>query len=250
MRPGDENESQEIRAWRTTCRAQTPSDDALVVGKLRDRPPSTFQIVSSNIEAKPVVVMLDHLNQEALAELARAMECSLRPVPTPAQRRVAELGFLASLLNEIEPAPGWSFSMIERWRYDELRNAEAPSSALLVRRYGSWRGACYAAFGLQSDGRWIGPGRPWPSTTPNRRYEWRYTRDDALKALRECADDLGRRPSDHVYRRWRREKRREAHRKGMIVRLPSAGVIYRLYPRTRGGWNRALADARLGVGSR
>jgi hypothetical protein len=60
------------------------------------------------------------------------------PPPSPAKRRLAELGFLASLLNATPPQRGLGFAVLERRQYDKLRPTTATSRAALVRRYGSW----------------------------------------------------------------------------------------------------------------
>jgi hypothetical protein len=193
---------------------------------------------------RPLLAMADGLDDGGLAELGRAIKLTLNPPTTPTEHRVAELGFLASLLNNIPPKHGLSFAVVQRKEYDQLRPATATSSAILVKRYGSWNSACYAAYGLEPDGRWTGPGRPWPSS---RGYpaEKGYTREEVLGALRQCNRELGRRPTANVFARWGREKRQEARRRGMSARLPSVRVVYRYYPSSRGGWRTALRDAGL-----
>jgi hypothetical protein len=183
------------------------------------------------------------LDDGALTELARATGLMLDPPKSAAARRLADLGFLASLLNRIPRRPVIGFAILSRKRYDELRSTGAPSSAALVRRYGSWNAACYAAYGLQPDGRWLGPGRPWPSTRGRPGVKSCYTREEVLAALRQCQLELGRRPSEQIFTRWTHEKRRDAQARGARVRLPSPSVVYRYYPRARGGWPRALRDA-------
>jgi hypothetical protein len=180
-----------------------------------------------------MLAMIEALDDRSLVELDRAIGLTLAPPPTPAGRRLAELGFLASILNQIRARPGVGFAVVERKKYDKIRPAAAPSSAILVRRYGSWYGACYAAYGLQSDGRWTGPGRPWPSSwgLPAMKP---YTREEVLAALRQCQLELGRRPSVPVFTRWTREKRRDARARGATIRLPSPSVVYRYWPGARG----------------
>jgi hypothetical protein len=191
-----------------------------------------------------MLVMLKPAEEATLLELNRAIRLTLNPPATPAEQRVAELGSLASLLNPLPPRAGVGFPRLPRKDYDRLRSATATSSATLVKRYGSWHAACYAAYGLQPDGRGTGPGRPWPSPY-GRPAPKPYTREEVLAALRQCQHDLGRRASNNVYARWRRAKKKEAHRHGTTVRLPSLPVIYRYYPAARGGWNTALRDAGL-----
>jgi len=189
---------------------------------------------------EPLRQMRRVLDGDALREVARAMRLTLFPTPTPAERRVAELGFLATLLNARTPEPGWSFSRVPRQTYDALRPTTAPRSARLVERYGSWIAACYHASGLQPDGTWTSPHQPWQKiSTGARRYElW-----ELLAALQECRRETGRRPSSRLYIRWSAEKRKQARRAGRHGRIPCHTVIYAFFPGGKGGWNAALTDA-------
>jgi hypothetical protein len=191
-----------------------------------------------------MLVMIKPAEEATLVELNRAIRLTLNPPATPAEQRLAELGSLASLLNPLPPRAGFGFPTLARKDYDRLRPATATSSATLVKRHGSWHAACYAAYGLQPDGQWTGPGRPRPSPY-GRPAPKPYTREEVLAALRQCQHDLGRRANNNVYERWRREKKKEAHRRGTTVRLPSAPVTYRHYPAARGDWNTALRDGGL-----
>jgi hypothetical protein len=191
---------------------------------------------------RPLLVMIKVLEDGNLAELARAVRLTLDPPPSPAKRRLAELGFLASLLNATPPQRGRGFAVLERRQYDKLRPTSATSSAALVRRYGSWHAACYAAYGLSTDGRWLGRGRPWPSSRGRPGVE-PYKREEVLAALQQCQRELGRRPSVTVFTRWSREKRRDARKRGAAARVPGPAVVYRYYPSERGGWIAALRDA-------
>jgi hypothetical protein len=191
-----------------------------------------------------MLVMTKPTEDATLLELERAIRLTLNPPTTPAEQRLAELGPLASILNPLPPRAGFGFPTLPRKEYDRLRPATATSSAVLVKRYGSWHAACYAAFGLQPDGRWTGPGRPWPSSH-GRPATKPYTREEILAALRQCQRDLDRRPTAKVYDRWRRAKQAGAHRRGTTIRLPSLPAIYRYFPAARGGWNSALRDAGL-----
>lgn len=191
-----------------------------------------------------MIAMTKPADDRTLAELDRAIRLTLNPPRRPAEQRLAELGFLAPLLNQIPPRQGFGFPVLQRKEYDRLRPASATSSAALVKRYGSWNAACYAAYGLQPDGRWAGPGRPWPSSR-GRPAMKSYTREEVLAALCQCQRELSRRPTAVVFARWRREKRDDARKRGTRVRLPSVPVLYRYYPSARGGWNSALRDAGL-----
>jgi hypothetical protein len=191
-----------------------------------------------------MLVMTKPAEDATLLELDRAIRLTLNPPTTPAEQRLAELGSLASILNPLPPRPGFGFPTLPHKEYDRLRPATATSGSVLAKRYGSWNAACYAAYGLQPDGRWTGPGQPWPSSY-GRPATKPYTRDEVHEALRQCQHDVDRRPTTKVYDRWRREKSADARRRGTKIRLPSPPVIYRCYPAARGGWNSALRDAGL-----
>jgi hypothetical protein len=191
-----------------------------------------------------MLVMTKPVEDSTLVELDRAIRLTLNPPVKPAEQRLAELGFLAACLNPLPPRPCLGFATIQRKEYDRLRPVAAPRSATLVRRYASWLATCYAAYGLQPDGRWTGPGKPWPSSRGHPA-AMRYTRTEVHDALRQCGSDLNRRPTSDVYGRWRRDKIADARRRGTTLRLPSVSVIYRYYPSVRGGWNSALRDAGL-----
>jgi hypothetical protein len=208
---------------------------------MADRPSSSWN-EASNSGLPPMLAMLEALDDASLAEVDRATRLTLNPPPSPAERRVKELGFLASLLQQLPPRQSFGFPVLKRREYDKLRPASATSSAVLVRRYGSWNAACYAAYSLQPDGRRLGPGVPWPSSR-GRPGVRQYTREEVLGALRQCQHELGRRPSERVFARWTREKRRDARKRGARVRLPGPNVVYRYYPSACGGWRQALFEA-------
>lgn len=191
-----------------------------------------------------MLVMSKPVEDATLVELNRAIRLTLNPPVKPAEQRLAELGVLAARLNPLPPRQGFGFATIQRKEYDRTRPAAAPRSAVLVRGYGSWLAVCYAAYGLQPDGSWTGPGKPWPSSRGHPA-AMRYTRMEVQDAVRQCGAELHRRPTSSVYQRWRRDKLADARRRGTTLRLPSVPVIYRHYPSVRGGWNRALQDAGL-----
>jgi hypothetical protein len=66
------------------------------------------------------------------------LSLTLDPPLSPREQRLLELGFLASILNQTPVREGIGFAVIERKDYDKVRPASAPSSAVLVRRYGTW----------------------------------------------------------------------------------------------------------------
>lgn len=194
--------------------------------------------------------MLRVLELPVLAELEHALAHRLEPAPTPAERRWSELGVLARLLNERQPLPGEDAPRLERRVYEQHRARHAPQAPdphTLVERYGSWRKACRAAYGLLPDGRYGGVGNPWPSPFLGRTSAAPYTREEVSESIRQCALDLGRIPTSHDYHYWTREKKRRGRLSGANVRHPSISVLYRLYRRGENRWQLALTDARLNV---
>jgi hypothetical protein len=194
--------------------------------------------------ADPVIAMLPLLDTAALEELERALLIVLHPADDPRERRRAELGCLAALLAEFQPRPGSRVSYISRETYDELRSDDAPHSARLVERYGSWRAACWHAYGLLPDGRWLGPSRPWPTPGEGQVRVLPYTREEVLDSIRRCERALRRIPSSSDYFRWLHAKRRLAHERGQTLRLAGQSAIYRHFPVADGGWNAALRASR------
>src|SRR5439155_12421133 len=123
----------------------------------------------------------------------------LNAPPSAAERRVKELHFLTRLLEE-QPQPLNRLPYVPRKHYDERRATdapEAPPSARLQERFGSWARACHAAWGLREDGRSFGEEQPWPRP-PRRRKP--FAIEDAKTSVRQCADAIGRIPSAYQYR--------------------------------------------------
>jgi len=210
----------------------------------------------------PVRAMLDGLEADALAELERAMRLSAPGgAATAAQRRWAELGFLAILLDNRAPNLA-GFAIIERSRYDKARDSHLlkpwrqagvdlpgtpPASAVLQQRYGSWPAACYAADELQPDGSMRGWGRPWPApcrgkgTGPEA-----YAFEEILNGPRVCAFSIGRVPSSSDYLRWSLHERALARERGLVSRIPNVRTIYLRFPGppgSRNRWQKVIAAA-------
>lgn len=204
----------------------------------------------------PIAGMLGELDRGSLAELERALTLRLHPAPTPAERRVAELGLLAELLAERASASAPSVPRIERQTYERhrlARGANAPAADTLATRYGGWRGACRAAHGLLPDGRHRGRGKPWHSSARGRRKVAPYSRMEIRAALRRCAFELGRIPSSADYHWWSREKRRVLRARGVRLeisslpehRIPGIEALYRHYPSGPGRFRQALRECPL-----
>jgi hypothetical protein len=194
--------------------------------------------------------VLAQLTPAQLNELERSMTLTLYPVPTPAQRRVAELGVLSTMLTSCEPDPGLQFPIINREKYDRNRPPGALSAGTLVRHYGSWHATCSRAYLINADGTYDRKNRPWALNQPwpqpmrGKRSPPRYTREEVLDGIRACAEALGRRPSSSAYRLWSGEKRRLARTaSGTLIRLPSLDVVKRFFPTDKGGFPAARAAA-------
>lgn len=188
--------------------------------------------------------MLDQLDEPSLVELERAILLTLRVAETPSERRVAELGFLSSLLAKEKRRPNHRAAYIERDEYDRLRPPDAPLSHRLVERYGSFRAACWHAYGLLDDGRWLGPSRPWPTVGAGKYRVRAYSREEVLDSIRQCARELRLSTLTSTdYFRWLRAKRRSARVSGKELRLAGQTAIYRHFPVKRGGWNAAVRAA-------
>lgn len=202
-------------------------------------------------------------------ELMAVLRAELAPAPSATDRILAELGALAELLRthpgarvrtevrrgRIEPSatpaddmvvlaslPRRSWRVIDRQQYDRLRPDSAPTSELLQARYGTWSKACRAADGLLPDGRYTGVGKPWVSVNRGRPKAPRYTREEMLAGIRECAFALLRRPSSAAYISWSRARR--AHlRRGSTEHPRLAG--WEAIRAQFGGYPQALAAARI-----
>jgi hypothetical protein len=146
-----------------------------------------------------------------------------------------ELRFVAALAASTARAPGWSFTYVQRRRYDASRPSSSRSSASLVRRYGSWAKVCREA------DRLIATESPGSHPHAKGKRRGKYDDADVVVALRECAQALGRPPSMNAYSAWR-----TAAQKGKRTARdrPTSNAICRHYAQ-RGGWRGATEDACL-----
>jgi hypothetical protein len=157
------------------------------------------------------------------------------------------------MLNVLAPRPGWSYPTIKQAEYDSRRPRHAMTGPMLAQKYGSWKRACKAAYGLRPDGRTRGRSHhAWPTSAPRGEPRVRqYTREEAIRAVRACALELACRPSSSTYVRWSAAKQRLARVNSMSARVPSIGAVYRHFPgRGRDRWRgvinaAALTDAEL-----
>lgn len=199
-------------------------------------------------EIAPVIAMIRLLDRPAAAEIEHALSLRLNPPATAAERRWAQLGALATLMNALPPEADGRVPHLVREAYERHRAAQTPEALdhrTLVSLYGSWLKACRAAHGLLPDGRYLGTGQPWPSPLLSRRRVPAYSLEEVHKAIERSALELGRVPSSRDYQQWSIEKKRRARQTGAKVRIPDIKVLYRLYPEGANRWLLAVAAARL-----
>lgn len=201
----------------------------------------------------PLLAMIGFLTADQRRTLARCLHQQLNAPPGAEERRITELGFLSQLLNGVPQLPE-QLPYFPRQEYGERRATEAPdapAAAALVKKYGSWRRVCWAAWGVLPDGRKaIGsmasvqsfPGKPRPA---------RYSIDECVQSVQACATAIGKIPSAGNYKDWQTSVKRRATDQGQSVRIAgSAAVLDRLAPdRVRGsGWriviSRVFGNAR------
>jgi hypothetical protein len=189
-------------------------------------------------EAEAALWMLAQLDPASQDSVRRRLALRLDPPISPLDRRLRELRFVAELLRPLRLRPGWSFAYTPRKDYDARRPPDAPSSASLIARYGSWAEVCLHAYVLVAAATPRGLGLTSRKRGKRKR---RYCQQDAVAALQECARELNRIPSPNAYWYWRAA----AERRYRITRgYPSQAVVTRLYAK-RGGWIAALEDAEL-----
>jgi hypothetical protein len=156
---------------------------------------------SDDAGLKVVLRMIDAVELVPLAELERALRLRLHPPAPLGPQRLAELGFLAELIErdgtgDLHPETWPGVPVVPRHRYDELAPEHAWSSQRLVERYAGWLGVCRAAYRLRPDGRTsAGPGQPWAMRHAVRDGRFRWDRERCLEWPRRCAGELGRPPS-------------------------------------------------------
>jgi hypothetical protein len=186
--------------------------------------------------------------REALTDVGIALHSRLYAPLTAKERRVADFGLLAVILDEELQLPD-RLPRIKQETYEQERDRRgqaAPSSETLVRRYGSWKRACFAAWTVRIDGSraagWYGE-----FLAPVNHSTKAFTTDECVQAIHACASAIRRSPSSHDYLRWRGNLLRRARTSGADVRIPSVSRILKLLAPERGerdGWQLALAAAK------
>jgi hypothetical protein len=193
-----------------------------------------------------IVALVSVMPAPALEETLRALRGRLLSVEPPTVRRVRDLSFLRGLLLERESERiGGDLPYVPSAEYDAERRLRAaagdavagaaPSSDALRARFKSWTRACLAAFSIDEHGAWIGPWLPWRHGTDGRSgTSVPYTEEEAIQAVRDCAQAIGRIPSSQHYQPWRSARIERLREVGISARIPNLGAIYRLLaPETR-----------------
>ena len=181
-------------------------------------------------DLRPIRAMLALLAEADRETFARALHQHVHAPASAAERRVRELGFLAQLLDE-QPQPPERLPFVERKHYDQRRKTEAPdapTSAWLVERFGSWKRVCWAAWSLLPDGRKPMGGTPHPRSPPRRPRPAEYTVAEAINSVLACAAALGRTPSSRDYHRWSLSQKRRARETGHESRIARMSIVLRL----------------------
>jgi hypothetical protein len=193
-------------------------------------------------ELAPLRAMLAVLPKELREEFAMTLYRVVNAPPPAGKGRVLELHFLARLLDE-RPQPPETLPYVERTEYDARRRAEsesaAPSSSRLVKRYGSWQLACYAAFGIRDDGRRAFGEAPWLRRPIGEGKPKKFTTEECIAAVQECAVALGHVPSGKEFQQWQLAMKRSARALGRTARVASLRAVLRELAPARGqglGW--------------
>jgi hypothetical protein len=176
--------------------------------------------------------MLDQLESSQIKRLEVVLRAKLRAAPTRREVREHELGALNAMLAEAGKL-GHPRPRVARGDYDRDRPDDAPLSARLVDRYGSWFKACQAASSLKLGGGTKGAPRPWPNKNRGGTRGPQFTREEIIEAVIRCAAAVDRIPSSNLYYDWSaRERRRARERGGRMPRLPAQGSVERHFD----GW--------------
>lgn len=182
----------------------------------------------ANNHLAPIRAMVEVLDPGSREALARALHQHVHAPRSPVERRLAELGPLARLLDE-QPQPPERLPYIQRKAYDQRRaqRGAGPSSEWLTDRYGSWQRACWAAWTLLRDGRKPLGGPPYPRHHPNGKRPVTYTADECIVSVQACAAALGHPPSSSEYHRWSIERKRQAREAGQELRIARMSIVLR-----------------------
>ena len=188
--------------------------------------------------------MLDQLDEPSLVELERAILLTLHVAETPSERRMRRAWLSRLLARQSRSAARTIAPPTSSATTTTAAPPEAPLSARLIERYGSFRAACWHAYGLLEDGRWLGPSRPWPTVGVGEYRVRAYSREEVLDSIRQCARELRLTTINSTdYFRWLAAKRRNARLQGREIRLAGQTAIYRHFPVSSGGWNAAVRAA-------
>lgn len=155
-----------------------------------------FERLEVSEAARLLATTIKHWPGEAVSDLERLLAHSLTVRPA-AIRREAVLGLLIQIVSgmkgEVPKLEGY-----DTIRRDRLGNGETwPSGSSLSRAYGTWANAARMAMRCAF-------GSPRGITTNSKRQALRSqpTRADVLDSIRDCAADIGGRPTQWDYSDW------------------------------------------------
>lgn len=185
-----------------------------------------------SVEAVRVIRdILPGVSDSTLKELRSLVAYSLA-APSSSELREQRLGLLVSIV-AAAPTRIPLGEEYESERASRKERGEAwPSRSQLSRAYGSWLLAVSAAMELDRPRGHIPP----PSYQARPASGRRHTREDAIRAIARCHDEIGAWPTQSDYLQWRRVLRHTGRLYGPgEPRLPDIKVLRRLF----GSWTRA-----------
>jgi hypothetical protein len=175
------------------------------------------------------------MGETTLRELRSLVAYSLA-APSSSELREQRLGLLVEMV-AAAPAHIPLSDEYDTQRHERLAAGQTwPSRSQLSRAYGSWLRAVAAAIELEQPQR----------TAPAPSYQARpvaghpYTREDAVRAIARCCEEIGHWPNQSDYLQWRRILRHMGRLYGPgEPRLPDPKALRRLY----GNWLHASEAA-------
>jgi hypothetical protein len=191
--------------------------------------------------ARVVASLISCLPRDAVVDLRRLIQRRLTAL-NPHAVRYARLGLLVEIVSVGTGEVPSSADYEELRREKSLIGESWPAQASLSVAYGGWVNAVKAAMYLAFDGssaqRSAASGHHRLSNA--RGPVLAYSHDEAVSALRECAQALGVWPTEHEYDEWRRLTAELTRLSGNASkRYPSRAAWKRLF----GGWQAFEARA-------
>jgi hypothetical protein len=185
-----------------------------------------------------LAALIPDLSEQAAVDLKRLLGRSLT-LPAPAELREARLGLLIDLVLE-RSGEVPSVEDYNQARAERADDGESwPSHMSLIRAYGShWLAAVRAAMKVA----FTDNHARISSDDHHRSFKKRYSRNECLEAVRQCAAALSTTPTLMEYTDWTILRRRSARAAGQAEpRLPSRETVIQRW----GSWQRLIQAAGL-----